>query len=57
MAARLVSSKSDEVGLGGLLESANSGRLESQVGLEVLGDLTNETLEGSFRMRSSVDFW
>ncbi len=25
--------------------------------LEVLGDFTNETLEGSLRMRSSVDFW
>jgi hypothetical protein len=36
----------DEVGLGGLLESTNGRRLESQVGLEVLGNLTNQSLEG-----------
>ena len=35
----------DEVGLDGLLESADSRRLESEVGLEILGDFTNETLE------------
>ena len=29
----------------GLLKSTNGGRLESEVGLEVLGDLTNQTLE------------
>ena len=28
------------------MESSDSGRLESQVGLEVLGDLTDQTLEG-----------
>lgn len=73
----------DEVGLGRLLEGHDGRRLESQVGLEVLSDLTDKTLEaaidrvvslskngrervekreergthGSFRMRSSVDFW
>jgi histone H3 len=36
----------DEVGLNGLLESTNGGGLEAEVGLEVLGDLTNQTLEG-----------
>jgi hypothetical protein len=36
----------DEVGLGGLLEGADSGGLEPEVGLEVLGDLADETLEG-----------
>ena len=29
-----------------LLEGHDGGRLESEVGLEVLGDLTDETLEG-----------
>ena len=38
----------DEVGLNGLLQSADGGRLESQVGLEVLGDLTN--LQGKERV-------
>lgn len=36
----------DKVGLNGLLESADSRRLEAEIGLEVLGNLTNETLEG-----------
>ena len=36
----------DEVGLGRLLESHDGARLEAEVGLEVLGDLTDETLEG-----------
>lgn len=36
----------DEVGLNGLLESTNGRGLEAQVGLEVLGNLTNQTLEG-----------
>jgi len=36
----------DEVSLGSLLKSADSRRLEAEVGLEVLGNLTNETLEG-----------
>lgn len=35
----------DEVGLDGLLEGADGGGLEAEVGLEVLGDLTNKTLE------------
>ena len=36
----------DEVSLRSLLEGEDSRRLETEVGLEVLGDLTNETLEG-----------
>lgn len=35
----------DEVSLNGLLESTNGGRLETEVGLEILSDFTNETLE------------
>lgn len=35
----------DEVGLNGLLESTDGGRLEAEVRLEVLGNLTYETLE------------
>ena len=36
----------DEVGLDGLLKSTNGGGLEAEVRLEVLGDFTDETLEG-----------
>lgn len=36
----------DEVSLDGLLESADGGRLEAEVGLEVLGDFTDQALEG-----------
>jgi histone H3 len=35
----------DEVSLDGLLEGADGGRLEAEIGLEVLSDLTDETLE------------
>jgi hypothetical protein len=38
--------ETDEVSLRGLLKSHDGGGLEAKVGLEVLGDLTNETLEG-----------
>ena len=38
--------QTDQVGLAGLLEGADGSGLEPQVGLEVLGDLTNKTLEG-----------
>ena len=40
--------QTDEVSLAGLLEGHDSGRLESEICLEVLGDLTDETLEGQF---------
>lgn len=36
----------DEVSLNGLLKSTDGGRLEAEVALEVLGDFTDETLEG-----------
>jgi histone H3 len=36
----------DEVSLGGLLKSHDGRGLEAQVCLEVLGNLTDETLEG-----------
>ena len=36
----------DQVSLASLLERSDSGRLEPEVGLEVLSDLTDETLEG-----------
>ena len=36
----------DKVGLSGLLEGHDGARLESEVSLEVLSDLTDETLEG-----------
>lgn len=35
----------DQVGLNGLLQSADGRALEAEVGLEVLSDLTNQTLE------------
>ena len=38
--------QADEVRLGGLLERHDGGALEAEVGLEVLGDLTDEALEG-----------
>lgn len=39
----------DEVGLSGFLESHDGRRLETKVGLEVLSDFTNETLEAEKR--------
>jgi len=40
--------ESYEVGLAGLLQSHDGGALEAKVGLEVLGDFSDETLEGEF---------
>jgi histone H3 len=37
--------QADQISLNGLLERANGRRLEAEVRFEVLGDLTNETLE------------
>ena len=37
--------ESDHVSLSGLLESEDGGGLESQVSLEIVGDLSNESLE------------
>ena len=38
--------EADQVGLAGLLQGHDGAALEAQVGLEVLGDLTDEPLEG-----------
>ena len=38
--------ESDQVGLGRLLQSHDGGALEAEIGLEVLGDLADETLKG-----------
>merc|ERR1739842_72323 len=38
--------ETNEVGLGSFLESHDGRRLETEISLEVLGDLTDETLEG-----------
>ena len=38
--------EADQVGLGRLLEGQDGGRLEAQVGLEVLRDLADQALEG-----------
>jgi hypothetical protein len=35
----------DEVSLDGFLQGANGAGLESQIGLEILGDFSDETLE------------
>ena len=40
--------ESDEVGLAGLLQGHDGRALETQVGLEILGNLANQTLEGQF---------
>ena len=49
--------QADEVGLGRLLQGHHGGALEPQVGLEVLGDLPDQALEGQLADQSSVDFW
>jgi hypothetical protein len=38
--------KTNEVGLAGFLKSHDGGGLEAEIGLEILGNLTHETLEG-----------
>ena len=38
--------QTDQVSLAGLLQSHHGGRLETQVGLEVLGNLPHQSLEG-----------
>ena len=54
--------QSNEVSLAGLLESHHGGALESEVSLEVLSDLTDQSLEGEFpqqelgRLLVSTDF-
>ena len=43
-----------EVGLTGLLESHHGGALEAEVGLEVLGDLSDQALEGKLQERERM---
>ena len=43
-----------EVGLTGLLESHHGGALEAEVGLEVLGDLSDQALEGKLPERKKI---
>src|SRR5579863_1641484 len=38
--------QTDQVGLASLLQRHDSRTLETQIGLEILSDLTNQTLEG-----------
>ena len=38
--------ETDEVSLSSLLESEDGGRLETEISLEVLGNLTDKALEG-----------
>ena len=38
--------KSNQVGFAGFLEGHDGAALESQVGLEILGDFTHQSLEG-----------
>jgi hypothetical protein len=40
--------KTYQVSLASLLQSHDGGALETKIGLEILGDFTNETLEGQF---------
>jgi hypothetical protein len=40
--------KSNKVSLGSFLKGEDSSRLESKIGLEILSDLTNKTLERCF---------
>ena len=40
--------KPNKVSLASFLESHDGRRLESKIGLEILGDLTHQTLEGQF---------
>jgi len=40
--------ETDKVGFGGLLQGTDGRGLETEIGLEVLGDFTDKTLEGQF---------
>ena len=40
--------KTNQVSFGGFLQGQDGRALETQVGFEVLGDFTNQTLEGKF---------
>jgi hypothetical protein len=40
--------QSNQISFAGFLQGYNSGALETQISLEILGDLTDQTLEGQF---------
>ncbi len=40
--------ESDQVGLAGFLQSHDGRALEAEIGLEILGDFSHQTLEGQF---------
>ena len=44
----------DEVRLSGFLQSHDGGRLEAEIGLEVLSDFTDEALEANTPSKESV---
>jgi len=54
--------KTNQVGLGRFLQSSDGGRLKSEICLEILGDFTDQTLEGELanqklgRLLISPDF-
>ena len=45
--------QTNQVGLAGLLESHDGGALETEVGLEVLSDLPDQTLEWKLEERKA----
>jgi len=54
--------ETDQVGLGCFLQGSDGGRLETKIGLEILSDFTNQSLEGELadqklrRLLVSPDF-
>merc|ERR1711892_1271099 len=48
--------QANQVGLAGLLQSSNSSALEPEVSLEVLGNLTDQTLEGQLANKELSGF-
>ena len=48
--------QADKIGFAGFLQCHDSRALESQVRLEVLSDLADQTLEGELANEHSVDF-
>ena len=49
--------QADQIALAGFLQSHDGSALEPQVSLEVLGDFSDQSLEGQLSVNSSVDFW
>ena len=51
--------QTNKVSLASFLKSHHSGALETQIGLEILGDFSHRLgrWKGSLRISNSVDFW